>query len=158
MSIKKQHIKVFLFLFHFIRLSSKLFWLYFLGNYKSNSRNLECVEPSGIARVVCYTSWAHWRISIGDVHLEFKIEDLIHCNQWVHINGVTHWRSYLSLFIKLDNHTVFYSEFHGFRSQVARQLFLSQLWPLLKQTPFFEAAGAVGKIGSSLKLNHHKQI
>ncbi len=36
--------------------------------------------------------------------------------------------------------------------------FLSQLWPLLKQGPFFETAGAVAKIGSSLKSNHNKQI
>ncbi len=42
-----------------------------------------------------------------------------------------------------------YSEFYWFRSQVARRLFLSQLWPLLKQAPFFEAAEAVAKIGSS---------
>ncbi len=31
-----------------------------------------------------------------------------------------------------------------------RWLFLSQLWPLLKQSSFFEAYGAVTKIGSSL--------
>ncbi len=48
-----------------------------------------------------------------------------------------------------------YSEFHGFRSQVARRLFLSQLWPLLMRAPLFEAAEAVAKIGSSLKLNHY---
>ncbi len=51
-----------------------------------------------------------------------------------------------------------YSKFHRFRSQVARRLFLSQLWPLLKWASLFEAAGAVAKIGSSLKLNHHNQI
>jgi hypothetical protein len=32
-----------------------------------------------------------------------------------------------------------YSEFHGFRSQVARRLYLSQLWPLLKRALFIEA-------------------
>ncbi len=48
-----------------------------------------------------------------------------------------------------------YSEFQGFRSYVARQLFLGQFWPLLKQASFFEAAGAVSKIGSGLKSNHH---
>ncbi len=39
-----------------------------------------------------------------------------------------------------------YSEFHGFRFQVARQLFSSQLLPLLKRAPFFEATEAVAKI------------
>ncbi len=33
------------------------------------------------------------------------------------------------------------------------KLFLSQFWPHLKQAPFFEATGAVAKIGPSLKLN-----
>jgi hypothetical protein len=36
-----------------------------------------------------------------------------------------------------------------------RWLFLSRLWPLLNRALFFEAAGAVSKIGSSLKSNHH---
>jgi hypothetical protein len=39
-----------------------------------------------------------------------------------------------------------------------RWSFLSQFWPLLKQAQFFEAAGAVAKINSSLKFNHRKQI
>ncbi len=52
----------------------------------------------------------------------------------------------------------FYSEFQGFRTKIARWLFLSQLWPLLKRALFFEAAGAASKIGSSLKSNHHWQI
>ena len=39
-----------------------------------------------------------------------------------------------------------------------RWLFLSRFRPLLKRASFFEAAGAVAKIGSSLKLNHHLQF
>ena len=35
---------------------------------------------------------------------------------------------------------------------------LSHFWPLLKQMSFFEAAGAVAKIGSSLKSNHHNLL
>jgi len=35
---------------------------------------------------------------------------------------------------------------------------LSQFRPLLKQASFSEAAGAVLKIGSSLKANHHREI
>ena len=31
----------------------------------------------------------------------------------------------------------------------------SHFWPPLKRVVFFEAAGAVAKIGSNLKLNHH---
>ncbi len=52
----------------------------------------------------------------------------------------------------------YYSEFQGFRSWVARWLFSSRLWPLLKQVSFFEATGKVSKIGSGLKSNHHWQI
>jgi hypothetical protein len=37
-------------------------------------------------------------------------------------------------------------------------IILKQLRTLLKRVSFFEAAGAVAKIGSSLKSNHHKQI
>jgi hypothetical protein len=51
--------------------------------------------------------------------------------------------------------SVAYSVFQGFRFQVARRLFLSQL---LERAPFFEAAEAVAKISLSLKSNHHKQI
>jgi len=40
----------------------------------------------------------------------------------------------------------------------ARSLFLGPFGPLLNQTVFLEAAGAVLKIGSSLKLNHHRKI
>ncbi len=51
-----------------------------------------------------------------------------------------------------------YSEFQGFRSLLASQLFSSQFWPLLTRASFFEAAKAVAKIGLSLKSNHHCQI
>ncbi len=57
-----------------------------------------------------------------------------------------------------DSSMLSYSEFHGFRSQVSRRLFLSQLWPLLRPASFFDAAEAVAKIGLSLKSNHHKEI
>ena len=39
-----------------------------------------------------------------------------------------------------------------------RWLFLSQFWPLLNQASFYKAAGAVLKIGLSLKPNHHLQF
>ena len=41
---------------------------------------------------------------------------------------------------------------------IARWLFLSQFWPLLKQASFFEAAGAVAKIGSSLWITNSNQV
>ncbi len=40
----------------------------------------------------------------------------------------------------------------------ASSLFLSQFWPFLNRALFFEAAGAVLKIGLSLKPNHHQEI
>ncbi len=40
----------------------------------------------------------------------------------------------------------------------SKMIFLSRLWPLLKWALVFEAAGAVSKIGLSLKSNHHWQI
>ena len=40
----------------------------------------------------------------------------------------------------------------------ARWLYLSWFWPLLKRESFFEAAGAVAKIGLSLEPNHYLQI
>jgi len=40
----------------------------------------------------------------------------------------------------------------------ASYLFLGQFWPLLNRASFLEAAGAVLKIGSSLKPNHHWDI
>ncbi len=51
-----------------------------------------------------------------------------------------------------------HNEFHGFRLLLVSLLFLSQFWPLLKHASFCETAGAVAKIGSSLKLNQHCQI
>ncbi len=42
-----------------------------------------------------------------------------------------------------NNFIIIYSEFQGFRSEVERWLFLSQLLPLLKRALLFEAAGAV---------------
>ena len=39
-----------------------------------------------------------------------------------------------------------------------RWLFSSHFWRLSKWMPFFEAAGAVVKIASSLKPNHHNQV
>jgi len=39
-----------------------------------------------------------------------------------------------------------------------RWLFLGRFWPLLNQALFLELAGAVLKIGSSQKQNHHKKI
>jgi len=37
-------------------------------------------------------------------------------------------------------------------------MIIFQFLPLLNQAPFLEAAGAIVKIGSSLKSNQHKQI
>ena len=39
-----------------------------------------------------------------------------------------------------------------------RLLFLRHFWPFLKQAVFFEVAGAVVKIVSILKPNHHNQV
>jgi len=45
---------------------------------------------------------------------------------------------------------------YGFR--LTNRLFWAQFWPLLNRAVFLEAAGAVLKIGSSLKANHHWEI
>ena len=45
-----------------------------------------------------------------------------------------------------------------YRRNEARSLLLTHFWPLLKWWVLFEVAGAVAKIGLSLKLNHHGTI
>ena len=44
------------------------------------------------------------------------------------------------------------------QTQKSRWLFLSQFWPLLKQAAFFEAAGTVVEIGSSLNIRNFNQV
>ncbi len=51
-----------------------------------------------------------------------------------------------------------YSEFHGFRSLLVSLIFRVDLDHFRNKLCFSEAAGAVAKISSSLKLNHKKQI
>jgi hypothetical protein len=48
-----------------------------------------------------------------------------------------------------------YSEFCIFRLLLASRLLKVDFDHFKRKLPFFEAAGGVAKIGSSLKLNHH---
>ncbi len=42
--------------------------------------------------------------------------------------------------------------------QSSGMIIFESVWPHLKQASFFDVAGAVSKIDSGLKLNHHWQI
>jgi hypothetical protein len=70
------------------------------------------------------------------------------------------WRDILVLWYCLRFFGRFYPtvSFKDLDQVIARWLFSSQFWPLLKQALFFEAAKAVAKIGSSLKSNYHRHI
>jgi hypothetical protein len=56
----------------------------------------------------------------------------------------------LSLFIQMIFLYSLYSEFQGCLSWVARWLFLSRLWPLLKQASFFRQLGQFQKLARAL--------
>ncbi len=134
--------------------------------YGSVPRN-HCLEPlyesEGIAELYCFPFLCVRLCQMPSDKKDF--EHFIHCNKMmIKLTPSLCYANVGAINVIFMQNNYFaspreaYSEFQGFRSLLASQLFSSWFWPLLTRASFFEAAKAVAKIGLSLKSNHHWQI
>ncbi len=130
-------------------------------DFKPTSKE-QAVTLSFENRVLTLQSWCEIQIRISfwnDFKVPFGSNDFRFCHaKKIVITKLCKFRSRFAVGfcqkIKIDKPTVCFTDL----DKVSSWLFFIRFCPLLKQASFFEAAGAVVKICSSLKSNHHKQI